>query len=112
MKKQSARIGVLSIAFSALFLFASSGTKAETQDGAKKDLVSALHLETASLLGPKDDSGERKNRDLTPLPTVFVPVQEGVHAFLDFASSPYRGLVQKDSRGDYRAVVGFHFRID
>lgn len=105
------RISVLSIAFSLLFLFVSSGTRAETLDGAKKDLVFALNLEATGLSGPKDDSGERKYREKSSLPTVFVPLQERLHVFLDFASPPHTGLTPKDNRTDYRAVVGLHFRL-
>ena len=111
MKKRGIGIGVLSIAFSAMFLLVSSGTKAETQDGAKKDLASELHIEAGSILGPKDDSGEKRNSGATPLPPVFVPLQEGLHAFIDFPSTPYRILAPKDRRTDYRAVVGLHFRL-
>ena len=111
MKKRIISIGVLSIVFSVMFLLVSSGTKAETRDGAKKDLVSILHFEASSLLGPKDNSGERINRESNPLPTLFVPLKEGLHAFLDLTSPPHQGLTPKDSRTDYRAVVGFHFGL-
>jgi hypothetical protein len=109
MKKCSIRMSVLSIAFSVMFLVVSSGTKAETQDGAKKDLVSVLHIESTSFLGPKGNSGERKDRESNPLPTVFVPLKEGLHAFLDLTSPPHQVLTSKDSRTDYQAVVGFRF---
>lgn len=112
MKKRGTGIGVLSIVFSAMFLFVSSGTKAETPEGAKKDLASELHIEAASLLGPKEDSGEKKDRGIAPLRTFLVPLQEGLHAFFDLASPPHPGLLAKDSRTDYRAVVGFHFNLN
>ena len=111
MKKCSIRISVLSIVFSVMFLVVSSGTKAEMQDGAKKDLVSVLHIESTSLLGPKVNSEERKDRESSPLPTLFVPLKGGFHAFLDLASPPHQGLAPNDSRADYRAVVGFHFGL-
>jgi hypothetical protein len=111
MKKCSIRMSVLSIAFSVMFLVVSSGTKAEMQDGAKKDLVSVLHFEATSLIGQKGNSGERKDRESNPLPTLFVPLKEGLHAFLDLTSPLHQGLTPKDSRTDYRAVVGFHFGL-
>ena len=111
MKKCSIRMSVLSIAFSVMFLAVSSGTKAEMQDGAKKDLVSVLHFEATSLIGQKGNSGERKDRESNPLPTLFVPLKEGLHAFLDLTSPLHQGLTPKDSRTDYRAVVGFHFGL-
>lgn len=40
-----------------MFLVVSSVTKAQTQDGADKDLVSVLHIEAGSILGLKDSSG-------------------------------------------------------
>ena len=111
MKKRIINISVLSIVFSVMFLLVSSGTKAEMQDGAKKDLVSVLHIESTSLLGPKGNSGERKDRESSPLPTLFVPLKGGLHAFLDITSPPHQGLTPNDSRTDYRAVVGFHFGL-
>ena len=107
MKKCSIRMSVLSIAFSVMFLVVSSGTKAETQDGAKKDLVSVLYIESTSLLGSKGNSGERKDRESNPLPTFFVPLREGLHAFLDLTSPPNQVFTPKDSRTNYKAVVGF-----
>ena len=111
MKKRIISISVLSIVFSVMFLVVSSGTKAEMQDGAKKDLVSILHVDAISLLGPTGNSGERKDRESNPLPTLFVPLKEGLHAFLDLTSPPHQGFTPKDSRTDYRAVVGFHFGL-
>jgi len=109
MKKRIINISVLSIVFSVMFLLVSSGTKAEMQDVAKKDLGSVLHIESTSLLGPKGNSEERKDREISPLPTLFAPLKEGPHAFLDLASPPHQVFTQKDSRTDYRAVVGFRF---
>jgi len=108
VKGRSILISLLSITFSAIFLVVASGTKAETQDGAKKDLVSVLHLVAPSLLGPKDSSGEKKDsgRGLS------VPMKDGLQAFLDFASPPYPGLeIKTDNRTEHRAIVGFHFRF-
>ena len=109
MKKRIISISVLSIVFSVMFLVVSSGTKAEMRDGEKKDLVSAPHFEAISLLWSKGNSEERKDRESNPLPTLFVPLKEGLHAFLDLTSPPQQGLTPKDSRTDYHAVVGFHF---
>ena len=66
MKKCSIRISVLSIAFSVMFLLVSSPTKAETQGGPKKDLVSELHLESPNLLGPKSYSVDGKDLKSNP----------------------------------------------
>jgi hypothetical protein len=109
MKKRIISISVLSIVFSLMFLVVSSGTKAEMQEGAKKDLISALHFESTSLIRPKNNSVESKDRESNSLPTVFVPLKKGLHAFLDLTSPPHQGPTPKDSRTDYRAVVGFHF---
>ncbi|MFI5293431.1 MAG: hypothetical protein ACHQ0Y_00185 [Thermodesulfovibrionales bacterium] len=111
VKKCSIRIGVLSIAFSLMFLVVPSGTKAEMQDGAKKDLVSVLHFEDAGFFWLKGFSGERKDRDINPQRTISVPLKEGLNAFLNFTSPPHQVLTSRDSRTDYRAVVGFHFRL-
>ena len=86
-----------------MFLLASAGAKAETRDEAKKDLVSVLNLEGAS--------GEKKDREIDPLPSLFVPLKEGLHAFFDLTSPSHPGLTPKDLSTDYRAVVGFHFRL-
>lgn len=107
MKKHSIRISVISIVFSVMLLVVSSGAKAETQDADKKDLVSVLHLEATSLFGPNGNFWERNNS----LRTLPVPVKEGLHAFVDFYSPPQPDLASKDSHTDYRAVVGFHFRL-
>jgi len=87
MKKCIIRINVLSIAFSAMFLVVSSGTKAETQDGPKKDLVSELHLESASLLGPKSYAVDGKDLKINPLQGFLIPLKEGLNAFIDCAST-------------------------
>jgi len=94
-----------------IFLVASSGAKAEMQDGEKKDLVSVLHLEATSLFWPNGNSGNRKDREINPLRTLSVPMKEGLHAFVDLYSPPQLDFASKDSRTDYRAVVGFHFRL-
>ena len=101
MKKRTIRISVLSIVFSVMFLVVSSGAKAETQEGAKKDPASVTHLEAANLL----------DHEINPLRTLSVPLNEGLNAFLDLTSPPHPGLLPKESRTDYRAVIGFHFRL-
>ena len=111
MKKCSIRISVLSIAFSVIFLVVSSGTKAETQDGAKKDLVSVLHIEATSLLDTKNNVGEKKDHELNPLLALFGPVKAGLHVFLDLATPPNQSLESNDSHRNYRAVVGLHFPL-
>ncbi len=110
MKKCSIRISVLGIVFSAIFLVVSSGTKAETKDMVKEGLVSELHLQSASLLGPKRDSGEGK--DLKGDPAFFIPLKEGLNVFVDCSPPPHQdGLTPKDARTNYRAVIGFHFSL-
>jgi hypothetical protein len=112
MKKYSIRISVLSIAFSVMFLVVSSGTKAGTQDGPKKDLVSELHLESASLLGPKSYSVDGKDLKSNPLRGFLIPLKKGLNAFIDCASPLHQdGLTPKDTRTNYRAVIGFHFSL-
>lgn len=86
MKKRSVLISVLSIAFSVMFFVVSSRAKAETQDGAKKDLVSVFHLEAVSLSEPEGTSGEKKDRDVDPLRTLFVPLKEELHGSISFST--------------------------
>jgi hypothetical protein len=111
VKKSNILISLLSIAFFVIFLVVSSGANAETQEEAKKDLVSILHLEAVGLLGPVGTSGERKDREIASLRTSFVQLKEGLDAFINFTSPPHQGFTSKDSRTDYRAVVGLHFRL-
>ena len=112
MKECSIRMSVLSIAFSVMFLVISSGTKAETQDGSKKDLMSEIHLQSASLLGPKSYSVDGKDLKSNPLRGFLIPLKEGLNAFIDCASPLHQdGFTQKDARTNYRAVIGFHFSL-
>lgn len=112
MKKRSVLISIFILAFSVIFFFISSGAKAESQDDPKKDLVSVLHLESASLLGPKSNSQEGKGGESKPLRAFLIPLKEGLNAFLAFTSPPHQdGLTPKDTRTNYRAVIGFHFRL-
>jgi hypothetical protein len=112
VKKRSILISTLSLAFSVIFFFISSGAKAESQDGPKKDLVSVLHLESASLLGPKSDSVDGKDLKSNPLRGFLIPLKKGLNAFIDCASPLHQdGLTPKDTRTNYRAVIGFHFRL-
>ncbi len=106
----SIRISVLSIIFPLILLVFTTGTKAETQDGPKKDFFSELHIESVSLLGPKSYSADGKDFKSNSLPVVFIPLKEGLNAFIDCASSFHQdGLTQNDARTNYRAVVGFRF---
>ena len=112
MKKRSILISILSIGFSMIFFFISSGAKAESQDGPKKDLVSVLHLESASLMGPKSDSVDGKDLKSNPLRGFLIPLKKGLNAFIDCASPLHQeGLTPKDTRTNYRAVIGFHFPL-
>jgi hypothetical protein len=105
-------MSVLSIAFSVMFLVVSSGTKAETQDGSKKDLVSEIHLQSASLLGPKSYSVDEKDFKSNPLRGFLIPLKESLNAFIDCASPLHQdGFTPKDARTNYRAVIGFHFSL-
>ena len=79
MKKHSIRISLLSIAFSVMFLVVSSPTKAETLDGPNKDLVSELHLESPSLLGPKSYSVDGKDLKSNPVRRFLIPLKEGLN---------------------------------
>ena len=106
------RIGVLSIAFSVMSLVLASGTKAETQDGPKKDLVSELHLEAASYSAPGSYSVGGKGLKSNPLRGFLVPLKEGLTAFIDCAPPPHQeGLTPEDAGTNYRAVIGFHFSL-
>jgi hypothetical protein len=112
MKKRSVVISIFILAFSVIFFFISSGANAESQDGPKNDLVSELHLESASLLSPKSDSGDGKDLKSNPLRGFLIPLKKGLNAFIDCAQPPHQdGLTPKDTRTNYRAVIGFHFRL-
>ena len=112
MKKRSILISTFILMFSLTFLFISSGAKAESQGDPKKDLVSELHLESASLLGPKSDSVDGKDLKSNPLRGFLIPLKNGLNAFIDCASPLHQdGLTPKDTRTNYRAVIGFHFRL-
>lgn len=112
MKKCIIRISVLSIAFSLMFLVASSGAKAETQDEPEKDVVSELHLESASLLGPKGDSVVGKDLKNNPLRGFLISLKEGINAFIDCPSQLYQdSLTPKNIHTNYRVVIGFHFSL-
>jgi hypothetical protein len=111
VKKRSINISVLSIAFSVMLLVVSSGAKAETQDGPKKDLVSVLRIEATSLPGTKDNIGERKDHATNHLLELFDPVKAGLNAFLDLTTRPHPDLGPEDSRKAYRAVVGLSFPL-
>ena len=112
MSKRSIRISLFSIAFSVIFLVVSSPTKAETQDGPKKDLASELHLESPGLLGPKSYSEDGKDLKSNPLRRFLIPLKEGLNAFIDCASPLHQDvLTPKDPRTNYSAVIGFHFSL-
>ncbi len=112
LKKYSVRIGVLSIAFSTMFLVVSPATKAGSQDGAKDDLVSELHLQTASLPGTKINSAEVKDLKDNSLQAFSIPLKEGLSVFIDSTPPPHQdGLRPRDIRTNYRAVIGFHFSL-
>jgi len=112
MKKRSIRISVLSIAFFVIFFVVSPPTKAETQHAPKKDLVSELHLEPPSLMGPKSYSADGKDLKSNPLRRHLIPLKEGLNAFIDYASPLHPdGLTPRDPRTNYRAVIGFHFSL-
>ena len=112
MKKCSIRISLLSIAFSVMFLVVSSGAKAEMQDGSKKDLMSEINLQSASLLGPKSYSVDGKDLESNPSQGFIIPLKEGLNAFIDCASPPHQDVVTpQDARTNYRAVIGLHFSL-
>ncbi len=95
-----------------MFLVVSSVTKAEPPVEAKKDLVSELHLQSASPLVPKIYSVEGNNLKDNTLPGFFIPLKEGLNAFIDCTPPPHQnGLTPKDIRTNYRAVIGFHFSL-
>ena len=95
-----------------MFLIVASGTKAETQDGPKQDLVSELHLQSPSLLGPKRYSVDGKDLKSNTLQGFFMPLTEGLNVFIDSTHPLHQdGLTPKDTRTNYRAVIGFHFTL-
>jgi hypothetical protein len=111
MKRCSIRISVLSIVFPLVLLVFTTGTKAETQGGPKKNLVSELHIESVSL-GSKSHSVDGKDPKSNALPAALIPLKEGLNAFIDFPSPFHQGvLAQDDARTNYRAVVGFRFTL-
>jgi hypothetical protein len=112
MKKCSIRMSVLSIFFYVMFLVVASGTKAETQGGSKNDLMSEIHLQSASPPGLKSYSVDGKDLKSNPLRGVLIPLKEGLNAFIDCASPLHQdGRAPDDARTNYRAVIGFHFTL-
>ncbi len=112
MKKCSVRIGVLSVVFSSILMVLPPGTKAETREGPEKDPVSEIHLESAGLQGQRTYSADEKELKDNPLRGFLIPLKEGLNAFIDCAPPPHQeGLTPKDTHTDYRAVIGFHFRL-
>jgi hypothetical protein len=111
VNKRGVFISFFSIVFSMMFLVVSSATMAETQGKAEEELVSELNSDDPGLPGQKDAPGQDRDRRIDPLRKVFVPLNDGLDAFLDFTPKPYQGLTTKESRRDYRAVFGFHFRL-
>lgn len=112
MKTFTIRKSVLSIAFSLICLVISTGSKAGTLEGSKKDLVSELHLEPPSLLGPKGYSVDGKDLKSNPLRRFLIPLNEGINAFIDCDQSLHPdALTLKDPRTNYRAFIGFHFSL-
>ncbi len=112
LKKCSIRIGVLSLAFSAMFLVVSSGIKAEQQDGAEKDLASELQLHSVGMPGPNMDSEEGKDQSNT-LKDFSIPMKEGLSVFIE-GTHPFHqeGRPQEeDARPNRGAVIGFRFKL-
>jgi hypothetical protein len=95
-----------------VLLVFTTGTKAETQDEPKKNLMSELHIESVSLLGHKSQSVDGKDLKSNGVPVALIPLKEGFNAFIDFASSFHQdGIAQDDARTNYRAVIGFRFTL-
>jgi hypothetical protein len=111
MKKYSILISVLSIAFSVMFLVASPATQAETRDGPNKDLVSELHLQSVSLLGPRSYSVDGKDLKSNPLGGFLIPLKGGLNAFIGTPPLHQDGRTPKNARTNYGVVIGFHFSL-
>ena len=109
--KRPVLISILVVAVSLAFLFISPAVNAELPQDGKGGLAAELHLETSAL--PKAASRYGAGKDRTPmsLKRFLVPLKEGVNAFLDFTPPVLRGLETTSSRTEYRAVIGFHFRL-
>jgi hypothetical protein len=112
MNKCSIRLSVLTVAFSLMFFIVSPGIKAETKDGPKKDLVSELHIESASLLNQTSYSVNGEILKNNPLWGFLIPVKEGINAFIGYASPVQQdGIGSRDARRNYGAIIGFHFTL-
>jgi hypothetical protein len=112
MNKYSARLSILTAAFSLMFVIVSSGIEAETNNGLKKDLVSELQIESAIPLNPASYSVDKKILGNDPLRGFLIPVKEEINAFIDYAS-PVRqdGIGSRDARRNYGAIIGLHFTL-
>jgi hypothetical protein len=107
MKRYGTLIAAFNIFVSLLFLVILSDARADSQEGSKEDIVvSALHLENNGLAVSDNSSGEVRDRQSDPLS---LPLKEGLSTFVDFVPPPYTIIMPKDSRKDYRAVLGFRF---
>lgn len=98
------------LTFAIMFFFVPSGAKAEAEGDTKTNLVSIIHLNPVSLSSQINTSGERE-REAKPLREFLVPLNEGLNAFLDFASPAHRDITAKDNGPDIRAVFGFNIRL-
>ena len=108
---RSLLISILVVTMLLTFCFISPAVNAELPQDGKGGLAAELHLETSAL--PKAASRYGAGKDRTPmsLKRFLVPLKEGVNAFLDFTTPALRGLETTRNRTEYRAVIGFHFRL-
>jgi hypothetical protein len=112
MNKYSIRLGLLTLAFSLMFFILSSGTKAETNAGPKKDLVSELHIESTYLLNPTNHSVDGKIIKNNPSREFLIPVKKEINAFIGYASPVHQDRIgSTDARRNYGTVIGFRFTL-
>jgi hypothetical protein len=111
VEDRSVLISVLVIVMSLTLFFISPAANAEPRKDARGILASEIHLETYSLRKAISADNAGKNRIRTPLRELLVPLKEGVKAFCNFTPPIARGLETIDNRAEYRAVIGFHFRL-
>jgi hypothetical protein len=109
--KRGIFISMLVFAVALTLSFLSSAAYAESRKDVRDVLASEIHLETYSPGKAISADNEGQHRRRTPLRELLVPLKEGVKAFCNFTPPVARGLETINSRVEYRAVIGFHFRL-
>jgi hypothetical protein len=111
VKKRSVLISILIVSVVLTLFLISPAANADSRKDVKGVLASEIPLETYSMRKAISADNAGKNRTRTPLRELLVPLKEGVKAFCNFTPTVTRGLETIGDRSEYRAVIGFHFRL-